>query len=132
MYGHDISSNKTVLPGFESCWRRNSAHDCTTVHSNHYHPFIVSLWPKYIERDVKDQIIAVFFFFARLLGWFWSTLFVLAFVWITVLKTALTPLAPFYEYAFLLVVMVVVGCGEGAVYLASPGRPTDIGLQLGR
>ena len=25
----------------------------------------------------------------------------------------------------------MVGCGEGVVYLASPGRPTDIGLQLG-
>ena len=24
------------------------------------------------------------------------------------------------------------GGGEGAVYLMSPGRPTDIGLQLGR
>ena len=26
----------------------------------------------------------------------------------------------------------MVGCGEGVVYLASPGRPTDIGLQLGK
>ena len=26
----------------------------------------------------------------------------------------------------------VVGCGEGVVYLTSPGRPTDIGLQLGK
>ena len=26
----------------------------------------------------------------------------------------------------------VVGCGDGVVYLTSPGRPTDIGLQLGR
>ena len=26
----------------------------------------------------------------------------------------------------------VVGCGEGVVYLASPGCPTDIGLQLGK
>ena len=26
----------------------------------------------------------------------------------------------------------VVGCGKGVVYLASPGRPTDIGLQLGK
>ena len=25
----------------------------------------------------------------------------------------------------------VVGCGEGVVYLTSPGRPTDIDLQLG-
>ena len=25
----------------------------------------------------------------------------------------------------------VVGCGEGVVYLMSPGRPTDTGLQLG-
>ena len=24
----------------------------------------------------------------------------------------------------------VVGCGEGVVYLRSPGRPTGIGLQL--
>ena len=28
--------------------------------------------------------------------------------------------------------MGVVGCGEGVVYLTSPGSPTDIGLQLGR
>ena len=27
--------------------------------------------------------------------------------------------------------MGVVGCGEGVVYLASPGRPIDIGLELG-
>ena len=26
----------------------------------------------------------------------------------------------------------VVGWCEGAVYLTSPGRPTDIGLQLGK
>ena len=26
----------------------------------------------------------------------------------------------------------VIGCGEGVVYRASPGRPTDIGLQLGK
>ena len=26
----------------------------------------------------------------------------------------------------------VVGCGEGVMYLTSPGRPTDIGLQLGK
>ena len=26
----------------------------------------------------------------------------------------------------------VVGYGEGVVYLVSPGRPTDIGLQLGK
>ena len=26
----------------------------------------------------------------------------------------------------------VVGCGEGVVYLASLGHPTDIGLQLGK
>ena len=26
----------------------------------------------------------------------------------------------------------IVGCGEGGVYLTSPGRPTDIGLQLGK
>ena len=26
----------------------------------------------------------------------------------------------------------VVGCGNGVVYLMSPGRPTDIGLQLGK
>ena len=26
----------------------------------------------------------------------------------------------------------VVGCGEGVVYLTSPGRPTDTGLQLGK
>ena len=26
----------------------------------------------------------------------------------------------------------VVGCGEGVVYLTSVGRPTDIGLQLGK
>ena len=25
-----------------------------------------------------------------------------------------------------------VGCGEGVVYLTSPGHPTDIGLQLGK
>ena len=28
--------------------------------------------------------------------------------------------------------MGVVGCGEGVVYLTSRGRPTDIGLQLGK
>ena len=28
--------------------------------------------------------------------------------------------------------MGVVGCDEGIVYLTSPGRPTDIGLQLGK
>ena len=27
---------------------------------------------------------------------------------------------------------VVVGWCEGVVYLTSPGRPTDIGLQLGK
>ena len=26
----------------------------------------------------------------------------------------------------------VVGCGEGVMYLTSLGRPTDIGLQLGK
>ena len=26
----------------------------------------------------------------------------------------------------------VVGCGEGVMYLMSLGRPTDIGLQLGK
>ena len=26
----------------------------------------------------------------------------------------------------------VVRCGEGFVYLTSPGRPTEIGLQLGK
>ena len=26
----------------------------------------------------------------------------------------------------------VVGCGEDVVYLTSPGRSTDIGLQLGK
>ena len=26
----------------------------------------------------------------------------------------------------------VVGCGEGDVYFTSPGRPTEIGLQLGK
>ena len=26
----------------------------------------------------------------------------------------------------------VVGCGEGVLYLTSPGRPTAIGLQLGK
>ena len=26
----------------------------------------------------------------------------------------------------------VVGCGEGVVYLTSPGHPTDIGLQLAK
>ena len=28
--------------------------------------------------------------------------------------------------------MGVVGCGEGVMYLTSLGRPTDIGLQLGK
>ena len=28
--------------------------------------------------------------------------------------------------------MGVVGYGEGVVYLTSPGRPTDIGLQCGK
>ena len=26
----------------------------------------------------------------------------------------------------------MIGCGEGVMYLKSPGRPTDIGLQLGK
>ena len=26
----------------------------------------------------------------------------------------------------------VVGCGEAVVYITLPGRPTDIGLQLGK
>ena len=26
----------------------------------------------------------------------------------------------------------VVGCGEDIMYLTSPGRPTDIGFQLGK
>ena len=30
------------------------------------------------------------------------------------------------------VILGVVGCGEGIVYLTSPERPTDIGLQLGK
>ena len=30
------------------------------------------------------------------------------------------------------ILMGVVGWCEGAVYLTSPGRPTDIGLQLGK
>ena len=34
--------------------------------------------------------------------------------------------------AHVLVVLGVVGWCEGAVYLTSPGRPTDIGLQLGK
>ena len=29
-------------------------------------------------------------------------------------------------------ILGVVGWCEGAVYLTSPGRPTDIGLQLGK
>ena len=34
---------------------------------------------------------------------------------------------------YLLVLHIgVVGCDEGIVYLTSPGRPTDIGLQLGK
>ena len=32
----------------------------------------------------------------------------------------------------LLLAKGVVGWCEGAVYLTSPGRPTDIGLQLGK
>ena len=27
---------------------------------------------------------------------------------------------------------VVVGCGEGVMYVTSPGRPTEIGLQFGK
>ena len=33
---------------------------------------------------------------------------------------------------FILDPVEVVGWCEGAVYLTSPGRPTDIGLQLGK
>ena len=33
---------------------------------------------------------------------------------------------------FVLYLEGVVGWCEGAVYLTSPGRPTDIGLQLGK
>ena len=33
---------------------------------------------------------------------------------------------------FLVMYWGVVGWCEGAVYLTSPGRPTDIGLQLGK
>ena len=33
---------------------------------------------------------------------------------------------------FMLHVSGVVGSGNGVVYLTSPGRPTEIGLQLGK
>ena len=33
---------------------------------------------------------------------------------------------------FLYIYMGVVGSGNGVVYLTSPGRPTEIGLQLGK
>ena len=29
-----------------------------------------------------------------------------------------------------MIILGVVGCGKGVLYLTSPGRPTDIGLQL--
>ena len=37
----------------------------------------------------------------------------------------------YFQHVFLMVVGVVGWC-EGAVYLRSLGRPTDIGLQLGK
>ena len=37
-----------------------------------------------------------------------------------------------YKICFLCRTRGVVGWCEGAVYLTSPGRPTDIGLQLGK
>ena len=36
------------------------------------------------------------------------------------------------QYSFLNCLEGVVGFGEGVVYLTSPERPTDIGLQLGK
>ena len=33
---------------------------------------------------------------------------------------------------FFIILLGVVGCGESVVYLAPPGRPIDIGLQLGK
>ena len=36
------------------------------------------------------------------------------------------------DYTLMSFEIGVVGCGEGVVYLTSSGRPTDIGLQLGR
>ena len=37
-----------------------------------------------------------------------------------------------YLHRYLFCSVKVVGWCEGAVYLTSPGRPTDIGLQLGK
>ena len=37
-----------------------------------------------------------------------------------------------YALSMLLCHQGMVRCGEGVLYLTSPGRPTDIGLQLGK
>ena len=37
-----------------------------------------------------------------------------------------------FSTVILSLLLGVVGCGEGVVYLMSPGHPTDIGLQLGK
>ena len=43
------------------------------------------------------------------------------------LQISLFLLEPVFKFG-----MGVVGCGKGVMYLASPGCPTDIGLQLGK
>ena len=53
--------------GFESRWRRNSAHDCTALYCTgpfHYHPLIVSILLKWfllnnVEWDVKHKNIII-------------------------------------------------------------------------
>ena len=42
------------------------------------------------------------------------------------------PFLVFFFFFFFFFFPGVVGWCEGAVYLTSPGRPTDIGLQLGK
>ena len=53
-----VSASKFGLqdPGFESCWRQNSAQDCTALHCTE--PFIITLaLSQYdlndVERDVE-------------------------------------------------------------------------------
>ena len=38
----------------------------------------------------------------------------------------------FFFFFFFFFLQGVVGSGNGVVYLTSPGRPTEIGLQLGK
>ena len=71
----------------------------------------------------------------------WGIQLILAYVWtrpaILVAGKDIGGLC-FYSFTFIPVLLSVpslsgvVGWCEGAVYLTSPGRPTDIGLQLGK